>query len=440
MTAPRLALLYLVFMLPLVLGLSWYVPPFQVADEDNHFLRAVQVAGGGMAALRLPDGTIGGRLPTGAEQLAHGFEDLRFRRRARIDPGRITSAGRVGWGAPGVSSFANTAIYPPLFYAPAAAGILVGRALGANVLASFRLARAGTGLCATALAAAAIGMTASGALLLFWLLSLPMTLCLFASCSQDALVIACAAFAAAWMSRLAQRPRTSVFSWATLALLIGCLGAAKLPYMGLGLLPAMSAWRGGIGIARAVLLALLSFCVGLSWLVLAARPVIAPTSAGLQMHFLLSHPFVILPIALVTLHLHGFRLVQEFIGVLGWLDIPLPRLFYAGSLLVLCLLLGMEGIVRHYGRVAAVMALILLACCAAVFGALYLDWTPVGGHTVEGLQGRYFIPLALFAAPLLSRRNHYPLPVLPVLGAWALTSMLVVIMAVHAHYIASVLR
>ena len=40
MTAPRLALLYLVFMLPLVLGLSWYVPPFQVADEDS-FVRTV---------------------------------------------------------------------------------------------------------------------------------------------------------------------------------------------------------------------------------------------------------------------------------------------------------------------------------------------------------------------------------------------------------------
>jgi uncharacterized membrane protein len=223
------------------------------------------------------------------------------------------------------------------------------------------------------------------------------------------------------------------------ALLVGCLGAAKLPYLPLGLLPALAAWRSGSGIARAVALVLLSFSVGLGWLVLAARPVIAPTSAGLQMHFLLSHPFAILPITLATLRLHSIRLLQEFIGVLGWLDIPLPRLFYACSLLLFCLLLAMEG-VRQYGRVAAMMALILLACCAAVFGALYLDWTPVGGHTVKGLQGRYFIPLALFAVPLLARRNRYPLFVLPVLGGWALTGVLVVIMAVRAHYIVSVLR
>jgi uncharacterized membrane protein len=36
---------------------------------------------------------------------------------------------------------------------------------------------------------------------------------------------------------------------------------------------------------------------------------------------------------------------------------------------------------------------------------LYLTWTPVGAGTIQGVQGRYFIPLLLFL-PFLSRNVH----------------------------------
>jgi uncharacterized membrane protein len=41
------------------------------------------------------------------------------------------------------------------------------------------------------------------------------------------------------------------------------------------------------------------------------------------------------------------------------------------------------------------LAAILLST-GAVFGAMYLIWSPVGGPVVDGVQGRYFLPIAAF--------------------------------------------
>jgi uncharacterized membrane protein len=38
---------------------------------------------------------------------------------------------------------------------------------------------------------------------------------------------------------------------------------------------------------------------------------------------------------------------------------------------------------------------------AAVFGIQYLTYTPPGHATIEGIQGRYFLPIALVGTTLL---------------------------------------
>ena len=106
-----LALLYLVLVLPVTAFLGWHNPPFQAADEDSHFLRAMQIAQGGLISTRSPSGLIGGRLPEGAVRLAHDFRDLRFQSHVTLDPGRYHAAGLVPSGQEIEASFANTAIY-----------------------------------------------------------------------------------------------------------------------------------------------------------------------------------------------------------------------------------------------------------------------------------------------------------------------------------------
>ena len=434
-----LAVLYLLIVLPVTFYLSWHMPPFQSADEDSHYLRAVQVAQGGLVSVRTAGGQIGGMLPAGTDRLAHGYADFRFHSHVDVPAQRYARDALVKPGVPVAANFANTAVYPPIFYLPAAAGIMIGDATGRGVLTDLRLARLATALCATLVAASAIAITASGALPLFWLLCLPMTLSLFASCSQDALVIACSALVSASISRLAYRRHSGPGAWVAVAAGLGCIAAAKLPYLMLAPLPPLWAGIGRLRSSRIRLgilgsLLLLPLAVGLGWLFLGARAVIAPNDAGKQMAWLVAHPLHIPDIAIQTLHSQARRLGQEFIGVLGWLDVPLSPVFYGISLLVLCVLLGQERPGRQWPLVLPATLVMIIACGTGIFGALYLNWTRIGATTVDGLQGRYFIPLACFGTLLLRPKTTVSRINTVVCVIWAVTAAVVTILAIRHHY------
>ena len=46
-----------------------------------------------------------------------------------------------------------------------------------------------------------------------------------------------------------------------------------------------------------------------------------------------------------------------------------------------------------------------IGCIAllGLFAVLYISWTPLRNPVIEGVQGRYFIPIALFAALAMHR-------------------------------------
>jgi uncharacterized membrane protein len=48
----------------------------------------------------------------------------------------------------------------------------------------------------------------------------------------------------------------------------------------------------------------------------------------------------------------------------------------------------------------------LFVSVAALFGSLYLIWTPLDHPIVEGAQGRYFLPIALAGVVLLPALGH----------------------------------
>lgn len=67
----------------------------------------------------------------------------------------------------------------------------------------------------------------------------------------------------------------------------------------------------------------------------------------------------------------------------------------------------------------------LLAAILLIFLLEYLSWTALGAGFVDGVQGRYFLPIALFLPCLL-----------PALPAWACRTLLVPVMAFPALSIA----
>jgi uncharacterized membrane protein len=100
---------------------------------------------------------------------------------------------------------------------------------------------------------------------------------------------------------------------------------------------------------------------------------------------------------IVSARRDGLLVILSFIGRLGWLNVQLSPLFvalYLAALFMSCRP-GIEGspFARPW-RVAAVSVLVVAASTEALLVLLDLIWTSVGSVRVDGLQGRYFIPIA----------------------------------------------
>ena len=330
-----LALLFLVLACPTVLIQVYCTPPIQVADEENHFLRALQVADGHLFGRKIEGNDAGGMLDPAAPIFAHNFDALKFAPERKLDNDTSEAAAALRWEEAPVApaAFPNTAIYPFFLYLPASVGLAVGRALQLSVLDSFYMGRLATALTAVAVASLALAVCGRGRTLLFVILCFPMTLSLFASVSQDAMSIALGTFAAAaWSGYVSRGAAMPAAVRAVVALALGAVAAARIPLMPLYVLallptrPSMSGrFRPRLVDVAAAAAGLVPVAVG----IYGAHAAKVPFRAGDgvspigQLRWMAVHPLEALTVAARTLGIDTLRHLRELVGVLGWLDTDL---------------------------------------------------------------------------------------------------------------------
>ena len=438
------ALLYLLLALPCALRLAFVTVPYDTADEVNHFLRATQIGQGGLLSTKLAGGNAGGALPVGVvrsydlDHLVHGPGHDRITRTA------LAPFKAIHWGrATGLIGFPNTATYGPAMYAPAALGIDLGRLAGLPVLATLRAARAADAVAATSLAATAILITVAGLPFLSLVLMLPMTLSLFGSASQDAMLIASGAFVAAWLGRRGSGATAGWFAWLAIGALVGAMAMARPPYALLAAIFVILTF-GEADRAKGLAAAALTMLIAGGWFVFGVATLGVPTRAGgsllggAQIHWIMSHEVQAALVVWRTLVDWPDYRFREVVGVLGWLDIALPERIYRWTAIAMIGTLAMT--LWRPGTGAARRLLILLTLVATVLSiyvALYLSWTMIGAVRIDGVQGRYFIPLAPFLL-LLGRSRPgagHAVAAAIVIVAMAAVEQHVVFPAVAAHLI-----
>jgi hypothetical protein len=391
--------------------LAILVPPFQNPDEVAHFLRAAGLADGRVVLSRLtttwPDGRritgAGGPSDPGIVRSFLPFAPLPFHPDQRA--AAAMWAPKVAWSVARTwEDHSGAAVYPPPFYLPAAAGVLVGRLARMGVTQTLVLSRLLTGLAAVALGTTAIALGGSASVVLFAILTVPMALSLMASAAQDGVMLATAALAGELILRLRRGAGPTPAACTALAVTLGLLGMARPPYLGLvlGLAGLRLVSRAGRAWAAGAVCA-----ATLGWVAIAAI-FTAPDLGALvgadpsaQLAYLAHHPLALPMIARRTLTTYGADYLEQFIGRLGWLDTALPAGYHRAALIVL----GLAGVAACIGprpaarpAGAAWLAAGLGVSVAGVFALQYLTWTSPGHAVVEGVQGRYFLPLALVGA------------------------------------------
>ncbi len=411
----------MLLVLGLVFGLLFLAvtPPYQTPDEYQHLYRAYHITEG---YLRTSPGGLDD-IPASLPAAGEAFQRLPFKPEAKVAPGEVLAAWRIPLAPQIRQEVWIFGAYTPLGYLPQVAGAAGARLLDLPALGVLSLARLGNLLAGLALAWAALRVAPYFRWTLALLALTPMALFLRSSASPDSVTNSLAALLLAAVLALAWGPEGEARRRDLLIVFAAALGLALSKGGGYALfclLVLLVPWqrlaasrRRAAALVAVLLLATFAAAALSAWTAhLAYDPLHMRPGAHLdpraQVAGVLADPLRFAGLVAWDYVKNGPRYLFQFVGNLGWLDIPLPFAAAGGWVL---LLLGLAIVDGPAGAPVSVRQRLVLAAVVAgtlvvISASQYLTWTPVGADRIEGLQGRYFIPAAPLALLLFTRRRR----------------------------------
>ena len=121
------------------------------------------------------------------------------------------------------------------------------------------------------------------------------------------------------------------------------------------------------------------------------------SNSSLQLEYILSNPLKFIATIINTLDTYMFNYLGTMVGsLLGPLNISTSMPIVICSLGILTSLVIYNKKKFFLNRKEQLFVLfIVFSTILLIFTSLYLQWTSVGNSLVEGIQGRYFLPLLL---------------------------------------------
>ncbi len=384
-------------------------PPFQAPDEYEQFYRAVHVGQGEWLAIK-EGKRVGGYLPesiaiTGAKvangiaghpEIQLAWEDIwNFLNFPLNDEKRI------------FYNFPNMGLYSPVPFFPQSIGIAFARAWDASPLVMLYAGRLSNLAVWLAIVMISIRWLPMFQWVFVLLALMPMSLFMASSVSAD---VATNALGFLWTSLIlhlsfSTRP-VSFSKWGLLFGVGWLLILTKHAYISLLFLILMIPKHRRLTLRYywvfLTVFGVSSLITFLAWsevirdLFVPANPAETNISIEGQTAYIFNNTWMYLQIAAQTLISSWSGLAHEFVGVLGWLDTPLdPKVvkLYWGILVFVAVIDFRERLVVSFFQKGIVL-ITLLGSCAIVITSAYLKWNSVGKPWIDGLQGRYFIPLA----------------------------------------------
>ena len=379
-------------------------PPFQSPDEFNHIKRAYLLSKG-VLALGSREGHTGAGIDEGLLAYMDCFQQIPFDYGAKVDSSTVSTCEEIHYtDKRRFSDLSNTAMYFPLLYAPQAVALFFGERAGLTVSNSYYLARLFSSCATLALLmwALIICPVPPAALAIFLM---PMCLFQLSSASLDAMTFGTTALAASLFLTGSRREISfNATLHAVLAMCLFLLATSRIIYVAvIPLLLVLYRIRRSpvYVISFAAVLGL-----SLAWIMFVLTTVhgqgaiTQATSSSEIIKYYVTHPHAYFGAVFRTLTdpstVRGYW--QMFVGVLGWLDTPIGFFAYlAFAIELLAILMVSNSAVSFRSLTYAHLALVCAAAAALLL--LFLvglsAWTPFPATLIEGIQGRYFYPVAL---------------------------------------------
>lgn len=383
-------------------------PPALVGDEPNHFFRAYQISDGNIIGEKRGD-LSGGWIPKSVLYTNRKLVgDIEMNQDVKFDTNLFSEfiSFPLNDEDKVFERFPNTVVYTPIPYVPQVAGILIGKIFNASPLLMIYLARIFNLLFFSGLAFFAIRKTPIHKWVFCLLCLTPTNVFQVASASVDAvtygicfLAIAYFLFYAFKEGELNNADILKLFALSLLAVL------SKNAYIFLPVLFLIIPRR-KFSSNRNYLLtfaALLLICIGSlalwSYLI---KPIYLPYRIDMPMFpeeqakFVLSQPFNFIKMATSDYIFHSKYYFKTFFGQLTWLDLYVPIFLsaFVASVASGTALLDKNEKIIVPNSFKIIFSLIAVATAFLISALLYITWTPLHSNDIEGIQGRYFIPVS----------------------------------------------
>jgi len=412
-------------LLAVVFGLIFVfaTPPALVGDEPNHFFRAYQISDGIIIGEKR-DNLSGGWIPKSVLYTNQKFVgNIEMNRDVKFDTNLFSEMIRLPLNHEDrvFERFPNTVVYNPIPYAPQVLGIIVGKIFDASPLLMIYLARIFNLLFFTFLAFFAIKKTPVQKWIFCLLCLTPTNVFQVASASIDAFTYGICFLTIAYFLYFAFEENSELKNVDIVKLFVLSLLAvlSKNAYIFLPLLFVLIPRR-KFGSTRTFLTAFFTLFIVSVGSVIAWSYVIKsiylpyridmPMSPAEQAAFILSQPFNFIRMV-ITDYIFNFRFYfDSFFGQLTWLDLYVPTVLpvFIFVVLMFVALLDKNLTVNVTKSSKFIFVAIIVGTAFVISALLYMSWSPIRGEVIEGIQGRYFIPVApLFFLLFYNRKLNW---------------------------------
>ena len=401
--------IFLAISIPLGLMFLVLIPIGQVPDEPSHFARVYEISLGCFMAsedgrnmpIEIADDLI-------MEQNSGNYSDV-LHKIITKNSGKLIHY-----------SFINTAVYNFVCYIPQTIGVLVGRILNLPILLSAYFGRLTNFICWIILVYLSVKYIPFAKKTLILISLLPMTLQEAVSLSPDSLTYSACLFLISYTLYLAyQKMSITKKDYAILSILCVVVSLCKIVYMPICLilftLPKEKFKSKKDKYIKICSLAFVVIILNLIWLKIASGFLVEThpgVNPNLQKSWILSHPFSYLKVIMNSFFYNCEFYLYSMLGQsLELLSVNVSKYYPTLSLIGIVGLTILDRFTMAFIKIKdrVILVCILVSVLILIFTSLYIQWTPLKNLIVNGVQGRYFLPILLFV-PLVffkSKKGKY---------------------------------
>ena len=402
----RLEKIYLILVLILGCGYLLFFPPGQLPDESSDYLRTLEISEGHFTSISKGEKGAGRYFSTNIEKVFQ--KNTSYKETLKKWTLSLNSKKKF-------YNFANKSLYSFVCYLPQLVGVSLGKIFNAPIMVQMLLGKITNFLLSICLIYFSIKWMPFKKELILFLGLLPMTLQEMASLAPDAMAISTsiALISYVFYLKYSNKDKISKANIFLLTCFVLCLSLCKIVYLPLCavifLLPDSKFESKKQKYILLLTLIIIAIVLNLYWLSCSSvylKSFHSRSNSKEQLAFILKNPIEYIAVLSRTLNEGLFGYFEMMVGsALGCLSVHTPHIFVFVTIYLLLSFILKDLKEKKVLKPFELLFIsgIVLATIILIFTSLYMQWSQVRRMTVDGVQGRYFLPLIPYIMVLFTK-------------------------------------